>query len=188
MKRITRSEAQAWIDPCGILIADNLRLKFDQQVNRPGFRARSRVSLSDIHLWRFAESVVEWLPNNGQRMVWFESWDTYPVGQLIFLERIRCGQNDSRRIIETPGNLFETTPNVEYDQRTQEDQEEDAVLIALVLFAICCQCDAVLLSNRCNDRVALFDGQIEFFSDNREHIALAPGVQIENIGINDIWA
>jgi hypothetical protein len=174
MKCLTRTEAQEWLAPSGLVIAEDLSIDLDELSRKNKYTARRRLLRGELNLWRISEATIGWLPKRGQRMLWLSSWDTYPAGQVNFVEKIRRGCGEMRSLLQAPGHLFEPATYVDYDDRSSRDVDEEAVMAGLVLSVLSLHWDAVLFSKECEDYVFISDGFALFSSNDAERIAFAP--------------
>lgn len=174
MKCLTRIEAQEWLAPLGVGISEDLRVDFGGLAQRNKHVVQRRFLGGDRNLWRVAEAIIGWLTNGSQRMFLFSSWDTYPAGQLNFVEKLRLGCGETRGLIQTPGHLFEAVTAADYDSRSPKDVDEEAIMAGLVLLALLLGWDATIFSKACSDYISISDGFALFSSESAQRVALAP--------------
>lgn len=105
--------------------------------------------------------LVDWLPNDCERMLWLRNWHTYPPDQVILFETVRRGCEETRSIIDAPGHLFQSSAydRQDYESRTNYDHKENATMWGLLLLMILLNWDGYLFAaNR--DYVELFDNAL----------------------------
>jgi hypothetical protein len=172
MRCLTSTETQHWIEPIGLTIRG---FEIETGPNRiPKFRAKRRFSSGEVN-WSIAEAIVSWLPHDSQRFLWLSYWETYPPGQVTFVEALRRGYRESRPLFEAPGHLFEPVSYSDYDARSPSDICEESALAGLVLLVLSLEWDATLLSKATTDSVFISDGYALFSSDVAERVSSAPG-------------
>jgi hypothetical protein len=173
MRCLTGTETQHWIGPMGLTIKG---FEIERIGNRvPPFSVKRRFSGSEVN-WSIAEAIVSWLPHDSQRFLWLSHWETYPPGQVTFVEALRRGCGESRSLFETPGHLFEPVSYSDYDARSPSDICEESVLAGLVLLVLSLEWDATFLSKATTDSVFISDGYALFSSDIAERVSSVPGV------------
>jgi hypothetical protein len=174
MKCLTPIEARRWLAAIGIAIAEDLTIDFGDRTKRNKHSVQRRFRKGDVNLWRLSEATIGWLPKSSERMLWFSGWDTYPVGQVNFIEKVRLGCGESRNLFQTPGHLFEPTSYSDYDDRSPKEVDEEAIMAGLVLLVLSLDWDAALFSKESSDYVFISDGYTLFSSEDAERAALAP--------------
>src|SRR5260370_27035278 len=139
MKCLTYAESEAWFASFGVKIIENRHLSFPVRARKERRMLITDFQIDAPRLIYFLDQLVDWLPNGRERMLWLTSWETYPVNQTIFFERVRRGCNENRHIIETPGHLFESSTHdrEDYDNRTAYEHEENAIMAGLLLLVVC---------------------------------------------------
>jgi len=179
MRCITRTEAQDWVKPKGLTITG---FEIETGSNRvPKFNAQRRFSSGEVN-WSIAEAIVSWLPHESQRFLWLSHWESYPTGQVTFVEALRRGCGENRPLFETPGHLFEPVSYSDYDARSSLVVYEEGALAGLVFLVLTLEWNATLLSNATTDSVFINDGYALFSSDVAERVARAPGAT--DVGAN----
>jgi len=97
----------------------------------------------------FSISLVDWLSNGRERMLWLTKWADYqqPNSAILF-ETMRRGCNENRQIIDAPGHLFEYSANYSdnYETRTKKDHEENSLMWGFLLFMIPLQLGGFLVA------------------------------------------
>lgn len=172
MRCLTSTEAQQWIEPMGFSIRG---VEIDTSPNRsPKFSAKRRFSSGEVN-WSIAEAIVSWLPHDSQRFLWLSYWETYPPGQVAFVETLRRGCGQSLPLFEAPGHLFEPVLYSDYDARSPAGICEESALAGLVLLVLSLEWDATLLSKATTDSVFISDGYALFSSDLAERVSSVPG-------------
>jgi hypothetical protein len=98
-------------------------------------------------------------------MLWLSNWETYPSNQIIFFETVRRGCKEDRHIIDAPGHLFESSAYDinDYESRTPDDEQENAVMSGLLLLMICFTWDGYLITPN-QDCIILDDNCLTFCS------------------------
>jgi hypothetical protein len=172
MKCLTYAESEAWFASFGVKIIESRHLSFPLRA-----RKERRILITDFQidaprLIYFSDELVDWLPGGCKRMLWLSNWETYPVNQTIFFEKVRRGSNEERHIIEAPGHLFESSTHDrrDYESRTANEHEENAIMAGLVLLVVCFNWDGYLVVQDQDDYVMIRDNGIMFCSPNDSKI------------------
>lgn len=171
MKCLTQTEVQEWLKPSGIVISEGRNFLPQEERKRHSVQG---AMMGDINLWLRSEALIRWLPNRSRKLLYFKWWDTYPVGPMRFLEKIRLSCDEARPLFETPGFLFETSAYSDYENRTFDDEKEEAMLSGLILIVTSLQWDAILIAEGCSDFISISDGFAFFSSENAERLEVVP--------------
>lgn len=172
MKCLTYAESDAWFGSFSVKIIENRSLSFPVRARKERRMLITDFQIDAPRLIYFLDQLVDWLPNGRERMLWLRSWETYPVNQTIFFERVRRGCNENRHIIEAPGHLFESSTHdrKDYDNRTAHEHEENAIIAGLLMLVVCFNWDAYLVAQGREDYVRIQDNGIMLCSPNDSKI------------------
>ena len=178
MKCLTYAESDAWFASFGVKIVENRSLSFPVRARKERRMFITDFQINATRLIYFSDQLVDWLPNGRERMLWLRSWETYPVNQTIFFERVRRGSNENRHIIEAPGHLFESSTHdrEDYDNRTAYEHEENAIIAGLLILVVCFNWDAYLVAQGREDYVRIQDNGIMLCSPNDSKIEEASAI------------
>src|SRR6266436_7441253 len=148
MKCLTYSESQAWFAAIGVKIVNYRNISFPQSATKRRCIFLPNLELDASRVTSLSTQLVDWLPNACERMLWLKNWETYPPDQTMLFEAVRRGCQESRHIIDAPGHLFQSSQydRKDYDTRTAQDHEENAVMWGLLLLMIMLNWDGYLVA------------------------------------------
>lgn len=184
MRCLTYSESEAWFAAIGIKIVEYRYTSFSQREAKRRCLFLPNLELDISSLGRLCTELVDWLPNGCERMLWLTNWATYQPDPTILFETIRRGRNEDRHIIDAPGHLFESSAydRGDYDTRTKQDHEENALVWGFLLLIIACQLGGYLVTPN-GDCIEVDDTSIALSSADDVKIAeayqLAAGLNLK---------
>lgn len=175
MKCLTKIESEKWLASFGVGVTADYSLTFAMR-NRGGYVLRTDLSLGASRLMWFFSSIVDWLPNGCNRMLWLYKWLTYPPDQIVVFENLRQGCGEPRHIVDAPGHLFESSSYRDYESKTGLDIQEDGVLAAMALLMVSFDWEGYILTDSSDAHIFIGDEYLDFFSSDYDKIQ-----QIEKI-------
>lgn len=171
MKCIARDAAQEWLRPI------NATISADYSVTPSGERHKHvvrRYLTNDVNPWLRCETITSWLPDGAQQLLWLSRWDTYPPGEVVFVETMRRACGEQRSLYDAPGHLFEPTRYANYDDRSPTEIAEAALMTGLLMFAASLGWDAAVFSKQCDDYISVSDGKVFFWSMSAGRLSVVP--------------
>jgi hypothetical protein len=133
-----------------------------------------RYLTDDVNPWLRCESILAWLPDGAQRLLWLSRWDTYPPGEVVLIETIRRGCGEQRGLYDSPGHLFEPTSYANYDDRAPTEIAEAALMTSLFMLAASLGWDAAVFSQQCDDYISVSDRTFFFWSTSGGRLSVTP--------------
>jgi hypothetical protein len=157
MKCLTSDESQGWLTLMDVQIDGNRNLLLPIRPENVMTTMPSRID----NLNFFSARLVDWMPNDGRRLVWLSDWNTFPNQYIPFL-KFRLGCGEARPPIEAPGHLFEIS-----------NEEEDAIMAGILFFVMAFNWAAYIVSENRKDYIYLGDEHIVFSGADADRTRMA---------------
>lgn len=164
MKCLTHAESERWLASFGVSINENDNLEFPKRPGRTIHAIRIDLPKDGTRWMWFFSSILDWMPNDCNRMLWLYSWHTYPPYHYVVFEKLRRGCGEFRHIIDAPGHLFDSSAYDNYENKTDNDVQEDGVLAAMVLLMVSFDWEGYIVTDKSEDRILIGDEYLEFYS------------------------
>ena len=123
----------------------------------------------------FAAALIRWHINDRERLVWVDSWNDLTPSPYAFVMAARNGLGESRSLSDAPGHYFDAYPYHEQDQLaiSTPHAKELSLMVGFVAAMIINEWDGWLVAIDSTDRIEFWEGNILFYSSDREQLAAA---------------
>ncbi len=148
MKCLTFGESEQWLLSSGVRLDEHRNLQFSREHER----IMVTMPRSASPLVYLSSQLARWVSADVGRFLWLSHWQTYPPDQLVQFETMRLGCGETRRIIDSPGHLFE-----------HSGEESNAILAGLIFLIMAFNWEAYITAH----------GRDEFFYLGDEHIVFS---------------
>jgi hypothetical protein len=133
------------------------------------------------HLSRFAEALNRWHLSDAPRLLWVDSWNNdFPSAYATFMAA-RAGLGEARSLFDAPGHYFDSYPYHERDQTeiSPEHAQQTGIMVGLMSLVVMSGWDGWLLVEGSNDRIEFWEGNVFFYSTERQHLTNAESLMNE---------
>jgi hypothetical protein len=177
MQCISAQQVVELFGPQGFSVVSNpimnrMTLRLEANFSSREKRIGGRPTPHAQRLVKFVEALNRWLPTDQVRLLWVDHSDSaFPSTHALFVAA-RAGLGELRSIVEAPGHLFESFPYSERDQLRMlpEQTRQTGILIGLTLLVIMNGWDGWLLSGQGVDRIEFWEGNLFFYSGDKERL------------------
>jgi hypothetical protein len=174
MKCLTLHEFDQWGTTFGFCVEHPRNLQFAKELKQ----VTCSPPPEPDRLFGFATRLVEWLPQNVERVFYLSDWPLYTPEEMIFFMKIRMASGESRDPMDSPAHWFD---GQSVPDRYESDDipsltanpvlQECAVMAGLIFLALTFQWQGYIIAKDCSDHIYLGDASITFFQDNAEEAA-----------------
>ena len=171
MRFLSPVECSTWFVGTRFVLGPDGRPKIFEPVARQQNRLSSGAPGDVSRLAACCESLIRWLPEFTSRMLWIIDAPRGLNSARAGLNAVRRGVGEMRPLEDTPFHCTSrhswTWDQLEISPDQSEDEE---LLVTLISLVMGCGWDGWLLADASLDAIEFWEGNVLFYSDNKQKI------------------